>query len=141
MKNKKYIILIIVATIILFTLYIWNTNNKKVTSNNASNNNETAEINYKCQLKTINTDQGITQQTNEVIIQNNVINSYKVGYNLTYSNEELYNNTLQYLFTQNTQQYQDLGNKTIYYYILFNDFLNSCFTISSFYVSMKHSKK
>ena len=49
-----------------------------------------------------------------------------MGYNLTYSNEELYNNTLQYLFTQNTQQYQDLGNKTIYYYqdINVDDYFN-----------------
>ena len=108
MKNKKYISLIIIVFIILVTLFIWNKNNKNATFNEASKNNEITEISYKCQLKNTVTDQGITQQTNEIIIKNNIISNYKVGYTLAYSNEELYNNTIQYLLTQNNNHYQDL---------------------------------
>ena len=126
MKNKKYISLIIIVFIILVTLFIWNKNNKNATFNEASKNNEITEISYKCQLKNTVTDQGITQQTNEIIIKNNIISNYKVGYTLAYSNEELYNNTIQYLLTQNNNHYQDLDNNTIYYFqeINVDDYFN-----------------
>lgn len=125
MKKNIIIILLIIISIVALIIYI---NKSKVTKNTNNNSSEVKEnISYTCQKESKSVDNGIYQETNLLFAENNSITKYEVGYNFTYSNADLYNNTLLYLNSQNTQQYKDLGNNTIFSYkeININDFLNS----------------
>lgn len=114
MKNKiiiSIIFLVALATIVFLVI----NNNKKITNTSSSNNNLSLTI-YKCQNESQTIDTGTYQVANILTFNDEVLKRYQTGHYNTYSDNDYYNNTLNYLETQNIQLYDNIGNNTIYYY-------------------------